>query len=161
MLGSLRLPLFFGRYHTVFGGPFFERPTTMVGVKLAREINRPYDLSVPIKDFSVPNKVDLDEGLELAVSYILDGDPVYSGCFGGKGRTGLFLAILAKAFGIENPVEYVRENYSRHAVETQEQYDFVMDYSVPASVKRSIKLARWWSVFSLRSSMTRDAINCK
>ena len=100
MLGSLRLPLYFGRYHTVFGGPYLDRPTGMVGVKLAREITAPHMVSVPIKDFSVPLQKDLDFGLGLAVANILDGDPVYAGCMGGKGRTGLFLAVLAKAFGV-------------------------------------------------------------
>ena len=41
---------------------------------------------------------------------------------GGWGRTGLFLALLAKVCGVENPVTYVRENYSPRAVETTDQH---------------------------------------
>ena len=156
MLGSLRLPLYFGRYHEVFGGPYVERPGSMRGIKLAREINRPHDLSIPIKDFSVPTTDDLDRGLTEAVRLILSGQPVYAGCMGGRGRTGLFLAVLAKAFGIRGPVEYVRENYSHHAVETREQYDFVMGYAIPEAVARSIQFARLRSVFYFSKCLTQS-----
>jgi protein-tyrosine phosphatase len=129
----------------------------MVGVKLAREINRPHEVSIPIKDFSVPETAALDAGLTIAVARILAGDPIYAGCMGGRGRTGLFLAVLAKAFGIQAPVEYVREHYSVHAVETAEQYAFVLTYVVPADVVRAIKFAKVKSFFRWKAALTRDS----
>lgn len=144
-LGTLKLPLWFSRYVTVTGGPYMESPKTYYGVKLAEEIRAPYRVSIPTKDFSVPKKADLDEGLANAVRALLHGERVYVGCMGGRGRTGLFLAILAKAFGIKNPVEYVRKNYFSHAVETKEQYVFVTNYKVPFEVQLDISLSKCMS----------------
>lgn len=145
MLGTLILPLRKGREFTVIGGPFTmhqDRYAMCIGVKMAAEINRQCDINIPTIDFSVPSLEHLDVGLERAVDAILNGKPVYVGCMAGRGRTGLFMSILAKSFGIERPVEYVRANYYSHAVETPEQYDFVMGYKIPEVVQRRIKLAR-------------------
>jgi hypothetical protein len=145
MLGTLDLPLREGRAFTVIGGPFTDhasRYPTCVGVKMAKEIDRRCDISIPTRDFNVPSLDDLNKGLEAAVNNILAGKPVYIGCMAGRGRTGLFMAILAKAFGIKNPVEYVRANYFAHAVETDGQYQFVMGYPIPEAVQRDIKWAR-------------------
>ena len=48
-------------------------------------------------------------------------------CGGGKGRTGTALACLAVLDGVPaaEAVEYVRANYSSHAVETPWQRKFV------------------------------------
>ena len=50
------------------------------------------------------------------------------GCLGGQGRTGLFLALLAKVWGIADPVKYVRRVYLRRAVETRDQEEWVADF---------------------------------
>jgi hypothetical protein len=144
-LGLLKLPVNHWQYFTVYGGPYLDIPEGFQGVKLAKEIKTPCHVSIPIKDFSIPATSALDAGLYKAVGLLLQGEPVYAGCMGGRGRTGLFLAILAKAFGVASPVEYVREHYSNHAVETTEQYDFVMNYEVPAGVARQIQQVRRWS----------------
>jgi hypothetical protein len=144
-LGLLKLPVNSRQYFVIYGGPYLDCPDGFRGVKLAKEITRPCEVSIPIKDYSVPQVGNLNVGLEKAVSLLLAGDAVYAGCMGGRGRTGLFLAILAKAFGVEKPVEYVRENYFHHAVETTEQYDFVMDYEIPENIQRQIKQLRRWS----------------
>ena len=60
----------------------------------------------------------------------LAGKRVWVGCMGGYGRTGLFLAVLAKACGVPNPVEFVRENYHESAVETTRQRIYVRDFDV-------------------------------
>lgn len=142
MNGKLKLPLRPGKYFTVFGGPYKERPANMRGVKMAAEIKLAFDVSIPTEDYSVPDKGALMVGLEEAVDLILSGQPVYVGCMGGMGRTGLFLAVLAKAFRVKSPVPYVRRKYYSHAVETDKQYSFVTKYKIPLAVRRKIKIAR-------------------
>jgi hypothetical protein len=145
--GSLRLPVMGWQYFTIWGGPYRERPQTMAGVKMAEELLLPYTVDIPTKDFKVPDLAMLDSGLMRTVALIVRLEPVYVGCMGGRGRTGLFLAVLVKAFGIKNPVEYVRANYFNHAVETEEQYRFVMDYQVPDEISallRAFKRHNWW-----------------
>lgn len=157
MLGLLKLPLKRGRYFSVYGGPYAEKPRSMVGVKMAVEINRACSVNVPVKDFHTPAPMQLRRGLIKTVRAITQGKRVYVGCMGGKGRTGLMLAVLAKSFGVEKPVEYVRANYYAHAVETPEQYKFVEVFRIPAKVQRMIFWARFFSVFSFRKNLTKAA----
>lgn len=142
-LGQLRIPLNKWQYYVVTGGPFMECPRTMHGVKMAAEIRKTCAVDIPTVDFETPDPLLLERGLIKAIDLILAGRPVYVGCMGGKGRTGLFLAVLAKAFGVKNPVEYVRANYYAHAVETRDQYDFVQKFPISLRVRREIRLARW------------------
>ena len=89
MNGKLILPIRGKKHFTVFGGPFSERPDSMVGVKVAREIQQVCDIDVPIIDFQVPTDMTAFEyGLRLTVDAILQGKPVYVGCMGGRGRIG-------------------------------------------------------------------------
>jgi hypothetical protein len=154
MNGVLKLPALLGKHYTVIGGAYSRKLPGTVGVKMAREINAHCDIDIPTKDFCTPEKEWLDRGLLQAVEAILAGKPVYVGCYAGKGRTGLFLAVLAKAFGIDHPVEYVRAHYYPHAVETAEQYKFVTQYAIPEEVKRRIFLARIKSIFTFKKSLT-------
>lgn len=142
MNGTLRLPLNRNSFYTVFGGPYKERPLTMKGVNMAIELPLSCDISIPTKDFSVPNDLAMTFGLQKAVTLLLKGYPVYVGCFGGIGRTGIFLAILAKAFGCTDPIQYVRQNYMPRAVERKMQEEFVNSFPIPTSVKLKIALAR-------------------
>lgn len=116
---------------TVYGGPYDAYPglAAAFGVCVRAERVRPgsYDLHLPIDDFSVPND---DEQVRLVLQQTLNAAitgqmPVYVGCQGGWGRTGLFLALLAKACGVRQPVQYVREHYTPKAVETPEQLGYV------------------------------------
>ncbi len=144
--GSLKLDAGFGKHFLIYGGPYTGKPKGMSGVKMAKEIRHPeVTIDIPTPDFSVPPVAMLDEGLRDAVALILKGDPVYVGCMAGRGRTGLFLAIVAKAFGEVTPVEYVREHYYPHAVETSGQYSFVRNYPIPKDVQDRIRFARYWS----------------
>ncbi len=157
MLGQLELPLIGRKKYTVTGGPYLQKPSHMVGVKLAREIRAHYDVSIPVTDFSVPSKKDLDAGLERIVDLLANGQPLYVGCMGGRGRTGLVLSVLAKAFGVKHPVEYVRDTYSHHAVETEEQYEFVESYKIPAKIRCKIVALKFKSVFTLKTNLTSQS----
>jgi protein-tyrosine phosphatase len=154
MLGSLKLPLRKNRFYTVFGGPYIERILAYKGVNLAAEITKPADVRLAIEDFSIPAVPALNKALDKTVDLIIAGHPVYAGCMGGRGRTGLFLAILAKTFGVKDPVQYVRTNYFSHAVETQEQKSFVESYQIPKAVTNKLRWARLRSYLKRRNSLT-------
>lgn len=161
VVGTLKLPLNRRQYFLVTGGPFVECPVTMKGVKMAKEVDRPCFVDIPTPDFQTPDRLVLYRGLHKAMDAILAGEPVYVGCMAGKGRTGLFLSVLAKAFGVKKPVEYVREHYYSHAVETKEQYAFVRRFTITPTLKRKVKLARrraryhFWKVNFWRKNLTR------
>jgi hypothetical protein len=155
-LGVLKLPLTKRQYFTVTGGPFNDCPDTMTGVKMAAEIKKPCAIDIPTVDFQTPDRLTLYRGLHKALDAVLAGQPVYVGCMGGKGRTGLFLAVLAKAFGIKKPVEFVRQHYYAHAVETAEQYAFVKRFTITAPMRRKVTQARrraWWRFW--KTNLTR------
>ena len=141
-LGSLKIPLKGWKYYLVYGGPYRDIPFNMYGVKMAEEIHTPCMVDIPTRDFQTPNVKTLSKGLEKAVTLLLEGKPLYIGCMGGKGRTGLFLAVLAKAFGVKDPVAYVRANYYHHAVETQDQKLFVENFVPSNLVVAAIERAR-------------------
>ena len=114
----------------IYGGPYRKKPAHMRGVKMAAEIKADCDISVPTQDFSVPDPKQLEEGIRKALVMVSKGEPVYVGCMGGVGRTGLFLAVLLKAVGEKQPIKKVRDYYNPHAVETKEQVKFVEDFDV-------------------------------
>lgn len=119
-----------GKAIKVYGGPYFNKPDDMFGVKLAKEIDLPCEINLPIEDFSVPNKAETKKALSKALHALRAGEDIYVGCMGGKGRTGLFMALLAKMAGVKNPIQYVRASYNSHAVETPEQEAFVKNLNV-------------------------------
>jgi len=144
-LGQLRLPVNKRQYFVVTGGPFHECPPNMQGVKMAKEIKQACAVDIPTADFQTPDRLVLYRGLHKALDLVLAGEPLYVGCMGGKGRTGLFLAVLVKAFGVKKPVEFVRANYYAHAVETDEQMAFVRKFTITPPMRRKIKRLRRWS----------------
>lgn len=156
MKGKMQLPMFWGSYFTVYGGRYVDRPAQMKGVKMAVEINRPNDVSVPVKDFSVPSMEEMLEGLEDTVDLVLSGKPVYVGCMGGIGRTGLMLAALAKAWGINEPVAYVRAQYFSHAVETPQQMDFIARMEIPDDILSAIRMAKFKNLLKFRKPLTNS-----
>lgn len=113
----------------IYGGPYRQRPQGMCGVKLAAEINAPCEIDLPIHDFSIPSEREAKRAILKTIAALAKGDTIYVGCMGGIGRTGLFLALLAKSAGVKDPVEYVRATYYSHAVETPEQKKFVENFS--------------------------------
>ena len=138
--GILPLQLREGKYFHVFGGPYANRPEYTFGVKLAKEIKLPADVEIPSVDFGVPDMEDMVQGVEEAVKAICKGFHVYAGCMGGIGRTGTFLACLAKTFGEGDPVKYVRGTYLPHAVETGRQIQLIEDF-YPS--KKTLAIIRW------------------
>jgi protein tyrosine phosphatase len=118
----------------------------MFGVKMAKEIKADCDVAVPTEDFSVPEAQDLIEGLRAALVPLSKGKAVYVGCMGGKGRTGLFLAALAKLLGEKDPVTFVRMYYYLHAVETSEQKEFVDSLDL-RSLRWDVRMAHVRSFF--------------
>ena len=135
-----------GESFLVTGGPFDAMPYTsaQVGVCVRAENVPPFaDIKVPIEDFEVPHDLGaLADGLLSAFKAALDGKHVYVGCQGGWGRTGLFLALMAKVTGAVDPVSYVRQLYSRRAVETQEQAEFVRQFDV-TQIQRAVRAYTW------------------
>jgi hypothetical protein len=150
MLGKLELPAKNGRRYLIFGGPYRERATGMVGVKLAEEINAPAEVDIPIRDFSIPKAEPLIAGMSKTMTYMLQGKPIYVGCMGGKGRTGLFMAAFAKLWGIKDPVKFVRKTYYNHAVETAEQEKFIAKLEFPLSLKAKVIMLKWRGLVSRR-----------
>src|SRR4051812_8352303 len=90
----------------IYGGPYNKFPGYLgdeafgVCVRAENTHGRHIDAHVPIEDFQVPTPdqafLVLDT-LKQIIQQSLAGKVVYIGCAGGYGRTGLFLAILAKA----------------------------------------------------------------
>lgn len=121
--------------YQLHGGPYRNKPDDMLGVKMAKEINLPYEVSIPTRDFDVPKLSDLNKGIEQVLQLIAKGKSLYVGCAGGIGRTGLLFAILSKLFGSSTPIKDVREGYNPHAVETEDQKGIVNDFTPTLKIK--------------------------
>lgn len=127
----------------VYGGPYMQRPANIVGVKMALEIDRPCDVNIPTRDFDVPNVNVFKTGLALGIMHLKAKGEIYVGCMGGIGRTGLYMAGLAKVMeemgeldtdgpelSIPHSVAYVRNQYLGHAVETRQQLEYIENLDV-------------------------------
>ncbi len=80
-------------------------------------------LYLPIPDFSVPTKDDLEQAVHNTIAYAQAGQNIVVHCAAGIGRTGLFTAYMAKqVLGLsgEEALQWIR-CYIPHAVETPEQ----------------------------------------
>jgi protein-tyrosine phosphatase len=80
-------------------------------------------LYLPIPDFGVPTKADLERAVQHTIAYVQAGQHIAIHCSAGIGRTGLFMAYLAKrVLGVsgEEALQWVR-HYIPRAVETPEQ----------------------------------------
>lgn len=129
----------------ISAGPYREKPKDQMGVKLAAEIEASFVISCPIKDFQVPNPKLIERALLGTIVLMRGGIVPYVGCYGGKGRTGLFLALLLRVahrattrWWQRHPSDYVfgiRHLYSYHAVETKEQEKFIRDFDVSRLVQ--------------------------
>lgn len=129
LAGCMPLDLGDGRIVVIHGGPFVQKPTGFQGICLLEKDMPAQDgttnVHLPIRDFATPTVDQAVEAALLAVAYALEHRPVYVGCMGGKGRTGLVLGVIAALCGVRTPVEYVRKTFSVHAIETKQQESFV------------------------------------
>jgi len=79
-------------------------------------------------DFGLPeNQGELFDVILDVHARAKAGEVVEIACYGGLGRTGTVLACLAVCAGVRNSdaVEWVRANYDRRAVETDDQIQLV------------------------------------
>jgi protein-tyrosine phosphatase len=84
-------------------------------------------LYLPILDFSVPELAELDEAVTEVLDHAYQGDSVAIHCHAGIGRTGMFLACLAKRgmdYSSDQAVSWVRE-FIPGAIEVSEQEQLV------------------------------------
>lgn len=139
------IPVEYGRFSAViFGGKFtaFDpKERRLVGVKMAREISHPHDISIPTEDFSVPDVTEMQDGMVRAIEAIVSGKDIYAGCMGGIGRTGLFMGCMAKTMfdlrgTYQDPVRFVRLLYSTHAIETDQQMEYVRRFDTAPVLRR-------------------------
>ncbi|HEV7264552.1 MAG TPA: tyrosine-protein phosphatase [Falsiroseomonas sp.] len=125
-----------GRPVTITGGPFDALPEGAFGVCLEPEAAKAWlaDVALPVADFGVPEPAALKRAV-AAVLAQLAAEParaVHIGCHAGIGRTGLFLACLARAAGVEgDTLDYVRRHYLPHAAETAAQQQMARSFTWP------------------------------
>ena len=75
----------------------------------------------PITDYgALPHDV-LERLVETILDRLHEGKRAALFCVGGHGRTGYTAACVLYRLGIENPIAFLRQNYSRSAVESDEQ----------------------------------------
>lgn len=125
-------------FYDIVAGPYGEKPVVYPGVKLAAELDDPCAIDLPIKDFSVPDPKALERALYATMVLMWSGATPYVGCMGGKGRTGVFLGVLAKValrstrsawrLLYPDPVKWIRERYRSEACETSEQQEYVRKF---------------------------------
>lgn len=88
-------------------------------------------LSSPIPDFGIPDIQDIQKTLNSTIEFAQASRNVAVHCSAGIGRTGLFMALLARkilSHSGEEAITWVRE-YIPHAVETPDQNKFVTSFN--------------------------------
>lgn len=100
------------------GGPFEACPPGAYGVYLEAQASNAAAAAqmVPVADFGVPAPGQFHAAIQQLLAEMITAPErlYFVGCGAGLGRTGTFVACLAKASGnIEcmDPVEWVRERY--------------------------------------------------
>ncbi len=125
------LPVVLGsEIHILMGGPYRSKPVHFKGVKMAEEIHEPCSIDIPTRDFATPDEKVFLRGVVEGFVRMFRGQHLYVGCMGGIGRTGLYMAAMAKCMYDagwidDDPVAYVRRHYLPHAVETEQQQEFI------------------------------------
>ena len=89
-------------------------------------------IHLPIRDFGVPSNSDLVRAVNAVIAHAQAGRNIAIHCSAGIGRTGLFVALLAKqvlSFSGEEAIAWIRK-YIPGAVETAEQRQIVVGDSI-------------------------------
>jgi len=89
---------------------------------------------IDVVDFHAPTQAQFVAGL-AATLHAMEAAPdlpVYVGCRAGLGRTGMFIAGLAKLADVTDPVSWTRARYNPQAVETRVQQEAVAALDVRA-----------------------------
>ncbi len=87
-------------------------------------------LALPCADYGIPGKAETMRTVKESLKRLGKGENLAVHCSAGRGRTGTFLACLAKehwALSGDDALVWVRRQIPR-AVETTEQEDFVRRY---------------------------------
>ena len=87
----------------------------------------------PIEDFSTPERGDMRLPIEQTLAAAQAGENIVIHCHAGIGRTGLFVACLARVIweqSADEAVDWVRQ-YIPYAVENEAQMTFIRDFEVP------------------------------
>ncbi|WP_376093012.1 tyrosine-protein phosphatase [Roseomonas sp. CCTCC AB2023176] len=121
---------------TVTGGPFDAIPDGAFGVCLEPSAAKAWlaDVPLPVRDFGVPDEAAMHEAVAAVLRQMREDPsrPVHVGCRAGYGRTGLFLACLARAAGVEgDALDHVRRHYHPNAAETPEQEAMARTFTWP------------------------------
>lgn len=99
-----------------------------------------------IQDMSTPKDApSFHKMIKWSAKQLEAGRIIHAGCIGGHGRTGMFLAALVYHITQrKDAIEFVRENYCKKVVETQEQVEFLVKLGMDTA-----KPAKDWSTGSL------------
>lgn len=156
---GMSLPGYFGRGSVkVHAGPYGDYPGVGYwGIKLDKRPKPSADLFLDLPDFQAPTAAQVYLVLNSILDRLLAGEKVYLGCFGGMGRTGTFLACLAKLWGEDDGVLYARQHYWNRAVETPEQADLVESITFPLALKfkaMRLKTKAFWANRALTDAVT-------
>jgi protein-tyrosine phosphatase len=87
-------------------------------------------LHLPIPDFSVPDLTSLDEAIRAVIQQAQAGKHVAVHCYAGYGRTGMFLACLARrvlGMSAEAAITWVR-GYVPGSIEVEEQLQIIQNF---------------------------------
>ena len=84
-------------------------------------------LYYPVKDYGIlPNDV-LDDLVSKIIDRIRNGKKVGLFCMGGHGRTGYVASIVLGKLGYKDPIQFLRANYCKEAVESNAQIQHIAD----------------------------------
>jgi protein-tyrosine phosphatase len=96
-------------------------------LRLFYESNGLQVIHLPISDFDVPTQDALSAAIEAALDRLRAGHNLAVHCYAGYGRTGMFLACMARrvlGMSTDEAIEWVR-SYVPTAIEVPEQVDVV------------------------------------